>query len=214
MDKIFGVFVNGLSYRLEELTFEESQEEYPFIITTTTDNRNGNGIVKLNILNKDYSEGIPVSNWSIVSGRIGYDWGSSDLLIILRDADGALTEPIKVTSAKGSASGFNIGKMTGQIFSKAQEIVMKFPSARIYNAFEKFSWSCRGLSRTKLSHFVEEGTVKEAIAKFGGDLNKINEIIENYRTLASLLSNCDSPKCAPLEIEATEKCLNTLKRII
>ena len=78
---------------------------------------------------------MPIGRWTLLNGRIGYDWGGSSASFIMEDENGNLTDRISAGTGKGSASGFSVETLARSIFTKANEIVDRFPSAQIVNAY-------------------------------------------------------------------------------
>ena len=136
---ILGIKLNGTSFSLTTLEEGDLQSSFDYIVNTTNSSYNkGNGFFSISILNKNFEKGLPINNWTLLEGRIVFNWGSSDTYFILVDENGERTKNIFACSGRGAASGFNIENLTRSIFPKARDIISEYPSARIYNTIQDF----------------------------------------------------------------------------
>ena len=93
------------------------------------------------------------------------------------------------------SKGYNIDALAKSIFFKAQEIVLQFPSASIYNAYMDF------IDEKPKYHLgvVDRESNSDTVQGFiNGNYEKIVDYIDKYKQLSLLLSNSNNPKCEQL----------------
>lgn len=93
---ILGIKRNGVSLRVDTLSFESDQSKYGYICNIDRiqeNNRNG----KYNITISDHGliQGCTIGNgWVVVSGYISYNWNRASAYFILSDINGKKTHKI------------------------------------------------------------------------------------------------------------------------
>lgn len=133
---IFGIKINGCSQYITKLSISDDQSGYDYVCNITLGSQwNGNGCFRVSFVNSERFEGMPIGECTLLRGEIRYDWGSASAYFTMQDDLGEQTEEIKASSDKGSASGFSVEALARSIFTKANEIAERFPSAKIVNAY-------------------------------------------------------------------------------
>lgn len=201
---IFGIRVNGCSQQITKLTISQSQIGYDYICNVSLARQcNGNGEFRLAILNKDMIEGLPIGKWTLLTAQITYDWGSSSARFVMLDENGDQTKELLASSEKGSASGFSVEALARSIFSKAHEIVERYPSAKIVNAYEELKKS--EPSTSSLVRYRETDECKYLIDRFENyTIDPMRDYLTAYRKLESLLKDDDDVRSKRLLTQATE----------
>ena len=202
---ILGININGVSIKVDTLGFESDQSCYDFICNVDLmNNVNGNGEYAISIVNGEYVAGCPVGGWRLVSGKIVFDWGRSSARFIMADKDKHETGYIVSAYSKGTASGFDIEILARSIFAKARQIVTEYPSALIYNAYDRF----QGLKPSKrvLGGCKEKSDANECIRSFSDALDELSGYVESFKALRTLLRECDDPRAETLLVKATDEC--------
>lgn len=208
---IFGIKVNGCSQLITKLSISQDQSEYDYICNVTLSSQwNGNGKFRVSVINKDLVEGLPIGLWTLLDAQISYDWGGSTASFRMQDVNGNITDRIVASTEKGSASGFNVESLTRSIFSKAKEIVERFPSAQIVNAFEEYKKSKPTTSSVLMYRDTEE--TKYIIDRFVNyTIKPINNYLLNFRKLESLLEEDKDIRSKRLLTHAIDECLNIIR---
>lgn len=190
---ILGVKINGTTFILTTLNEGDDQSSYDYIVNTSNSSfHNGNGTFSISILNKDFEKGLPINNWILQEGRIGFNWGSSSAYFTLVDKLGEKTKEIFANSGSGSAAGFSIENLTRSIFPKARDIVAEYPSARIYNLIEDFKSQTKKLKEFQKERIKEEIDSAKSIREYEDKfLIPLKDCFQSYKELKSLLSNQD-----------------------
>lgn len=201
---IFGIKVNGCSQQITKLTISQFQSEYDYICNVSLARQwNGNGVFRIAILNKDMIEGLPIGKWILLNAQITYDWGCSYATFVMLDENGDQTGQILASSEKGSARGFRVEALARSIFSKAHEIVERYPSAKIVNAYEELIKS--EPSTNSLLEYREVDECKYLIDRFENyTITPIRDYLTAFRKLESLLKNDDDVRSKRLLTQATE----------
>ena len=94
------------------------------------------------------------------------------------------------------------------IFFKAQEIVLQFPSASIYNAYMDF---VDKKPKYHLGVIDREGNSETVQGFINGNYERIVNYIDKYKQLLQLLSDLEDPKCEQLLMEADEVMIGFIK---
>ncbi len=202
---ILGIKRNGVSLKIDTLTFEADQSGYEYIsnIDRVLD-KGGNG--KYNIIISDHNlfQGCPIGNgWILLNGYISYGWNKASAYFILSDTKEEKTYKILASTQITPANvDFNIDIMAKSIFRKAQEIILQFPSASIYNAYVDF---VNEKPKNHLGVIEREGN-SETVQGFiiNGNYHKIVDYIDKYKQLTHLLSTSKDPKCERLLMDIDE----------
>lgn len=208
---IFGIRVNGNSQEILKLSISDNQNNFDYICNVAIENQwNGNGHFRLSIVNSEKIEGMPVGKWTLLKGRIGYDWGGSSASFIMEDVNGDLTERILAGSGKGSASGFSVETLVRSIFTKANEIVERFPSAKIVNAYQEFQ-ATKPSSRLLLM-YKEVQEERFIIERFENSTIKPMSIyLDKFRELEALLKGSEDIRSKRLLTHVTDECVKVIK---
>lgn len=203
---IFGIKVNGVSFKIDTLNIESDQTIYNYICNVIlVDSFNGNGSYDVTIVNNNLIPGCPIGKWKILSASIKFDWGTSYAWFILVDEKGQETRRILTSSQRGSNYGFSVEYLTRSIFPKAQQIVSEFPSASIYNAYNEFNESKPDPDRLK--RYLEKTEADDCIEYFiDNTLDKMRDYLINYKKFTSLLIESEDLRSKSLLIKATEEC--------
>ena len=201
---IFGIKVNGCSQQITKLSISQSQSEYDYVCNVSLAKQcNGNGEFRIAILNKDMIEGMPIGKWTLLNAQITYNWGSSSARVVMLDENGDQTEQILTSSEKGSASGFSVEALARSIFSKAYEIVERYPSAKIVNAYKNLKKA--EPSTSSIVRYRETDEHKYLIDRFENcTVGPLRDYLSAYRKLESLLKNDDDVRSKRLLTLATE----------
>lgn len=208
---ILGIKRNGVSLKIDTLTFEADQSGYEYIsnIDRVLD-KGGNGKYNITISDHNLIQGCPIGNgWILLSGYISYGWNRASAYFILSDTKGEKTCKILASNQATSANvDFNIDIMAKSIFRKAQEIVLQFPSASIYNAYADF---VDKKPKYHLGVIDREGNSETVQGFINGNYEKIADYIDKYKQLSHLLSNSEDPKCEQLLMDIDGVMLEFIK---
>ncbi len=210
---IFGIRVNGASQLITKLSISDNQSDYDYICNVAIENQwNGNGRFGLSIVNSDRIEGMPIGRWTLLNGRIGYDWGGSSASFIMEDENGNLTNRISAGTGKGSASGFSVETLARSIFTKANEIVDRFPSAQIVNAYLRVEDDKPTAS--SLLMYKETDDKKYFIDRFENyTIKPLSTYLERFRELEVLLKGSEDIRCKRLLTQVTDECVKIIKML-
>lgn len=201
---ILGIKRNGVSLKIDTLTFEADQSGYEYISNINRVSRSGgNGQYNITVTDHNLNQGGPIGNgWKLISGNIYYYWSEAYAYFILSDEHGVKTKEILASQEKTPLSkGYNIDALAKSIFFKAQEIVLQFPSASIYNAYMDF------VDKKPKSHLgvINRESSSDTVQGFiNGNYKRIVDYIDKYKQLLQLLSDLEDPKCKQLLMEADE----------
>lgn len=131
---ILGIKRNGVSLKIDTLTFDADQSGYEYIsnIDRVLD-KGGNGKYNISVTDHNLNQGCTIGNgWKLISGNIYYYWSEANAYFILSDEHGVKTKEILASQEKTPLSkGYNIDVLAKSIFFKAYKIVLQFPSASI-----------------------------------------------------------------------------------
>lgn len=207
---IFGIKVNGTSQQITKLSISQSQSEYDYICDVAlASHSKGNGRFRISILNKDMIEGLPIGKWTLLSAQITYDWGTSSARFVMLDENGDQTGQILAGSEKGSVSGFSVEALARSIFSKAREIAGRYPSAKIFNAYEDLKKA--EPSTSSIFTYRETDEYNYLIDRFEKyTIEPIRDYISVYRKFESLLKNDDDIRSKRLLTQATENVIKII----
>lgn len=208
---IFGIKVNGCSQHIKKLSISESQTGYDYICNVLLENdRNGNGNYHISIVNKDMIEGLPIGNWTLLNGEIIYDWGKSIASFFMLDKNGYQTNQIFAGSLRGSAGGFSVETLVHSIISKAQQIVERYPSAKIANAYLHFNGS-KPVSgdMLKFRRTDEDEAIIDSFEK--SMIKPMCRCLSEYRKLKMLLKDSKDIRSTRLLNQATKDLLDLIK---
>ena len=200
---ILGIKRNGVSLKIDTLTFEADQSGYEYISNIDRVlNNGGNGKYNITISDHNLIQGCPIGNgWVLLSGYISYNWNKTSAYFILSDAKGEKTQILASNQITPANVDFNIDIMAKSIFRKAQEIILQFPSASIYNAYTDF------FEKKPKSHLgvINRESCSDTVQGFiNGNYKRIVDYIDKYEQLLQLLSDLEDPKCKQLLMEADE----------
>ncbi|QCD42399.1 hypothetical protein [Duncaniella dubosii] len=211
---IFGIKINGCSQLITKLPISQDQSNYDYICNVALASQwNGNGKFRVSILNKDLVEGLPIGTWTLLEAQITYDWGGSSASFRMQDGDGDITDRIVASSGKGSASGFSVESLARSIFSKAKEVVERFPSAKVVNAFQNVEKSKPVIA--SILRYRETDETKYIIDRFANSTIKpLNDYLIEFRKFESLLKGGDDIKSKRLLTLATDECLGIIKLFV
>lgn len=209
---IFGIRLNNSSFKLDPLNFEDDQSMYEVICNVDLSNyHKGNGSFSVSFTSKNGLQGMLINNWTLLEGYIRFDWGESESYFWLLDQKGVKTTRIKAGSSHGSHSGFNVESLTKSILLESRNIILRFPSASIYNAFSDFM-DTQTLSPEDARQFLEGYSNIDIINTFQNHtLRFYTDFLHRYNDLMKLLSNCEDERCKHLANIATVKCSNAIK---
>lgn len=191
---ILGIKRNGVSLKIDTLTFEADQSGYEYISNINRVSRSGgNGQYNITITDHNLNQGCPIGNgWIVINGYIIYGWSEAYAYFILSDEHGVKTKEILASQEKTPLSkGYNIDALAKSIFFKAQEIVLQFPSASIYNAYMDF---VDKKPKYHLGVIDREGNSETVQGFINGNYKKIVDYIDKYKQLSNLISNSEDPK--------------------
>lgn len=197
---ILGIKRNGVSLKIDTLTFDSDQSGYEYISNIDRVlNNGGNGKYNITISNHNLIQGCPIGNgWVLLSGYISYNWNKASAYFILSDVKGEKTQILASNQITPANVDFNIDIMAKSIFRKAQEIILQFPSASIYNAYTDF------FEKKPKSHLgvINRESCSDTVQGFiNGNYKRIVDYIDKYEQLLQLLSDF---KCKQLLMEADE----------
>ena len=201
---ILGIKRNGVSLKIDTLTFESDQSGYEYISNINRVSRSGgNGQYNITITDHNLNQGCPIGNgWKPIFGNIYYYWSEAYAYFILSDEHGVKTKEILASQEKTPLSkGYNIDALAKSIFFKAQEIILQFPSASIYNAYMDF---IEIKPKYHLGVIDREGNSETVQGFINGNYEKIADYIDKYKQLSLLLSTSKDSKCERLLMEADE----------
>lgn len=200
---IFGIKVNGCSQQITKLSISQSQSEYDYICNVCLASQDhGRGEFRMSILNKDMIEGMHIGKWTLLYAQITYDWACSDATFVMLDEKGEQAEHVLYSHENVSASSFSIEAFVRSIFSKAREIVERYPSANIFNVYKNFKKAEPPVRFVKYRLTDEH---KEVIDRFENyTIEPIRKYLSAYRKLESLLKNDDDVRSKRLLTQATE----------
>ncbi len=201
---ILGIKRNGVSLKIDTLTFEADQSGYEYISNIDRVSRSGgNGQYNITITDHNLNQGCPIGNgWKLIFGNIYYYWSEAYAYFILSDEHGVKTKEILASQEKTPLSkGYNIDALAKSIFFKAQEIILQFPSASIYNAYMDF---IEIKPKYHLGVIDREGNSETVQGFINGNYEKIADYIDKYKQLSLLLSTSKDSKCERLLMEADE----------
>ena len=186
-NRILGICVNGLSTQIEVLDFAADQSKNDFICNISLlYNDNGNGKYNIDFFDKKLTPGCLIGGWRVTSGYIDYDWGKSKCYFYLTDSSGNATNKIFALNGKGFVSGFDVKVLAKAILPKAVKIIIKYPSAEVYNLYRETELA---LNSSDVSAFREKLNVKDYLdSLINKSYPKVNLIITNYKRLEALLS--------------------------
>lgn len=207
---IFGIKVNGCSQYITKLSISENQSVYDYICNVTLgSHKNGNGRFRVSFVNSERNEGLPIGEWILLRGEIRYDWGSASAYFTMQDKLREQTKEIKASSDKGSASGFSVEALARSIFTKANEIVDRFPSAKIVNAYQDVVVS-RPMN-SNLLMYKEANEVKYLIDRFENyTIKPLLTYLNNFRKFQSLMKDNEDIKARRLLTEITNEVLKII----
>lgn len=191
---ILGIKRNGVSLKIDTLTFEADQSGYEYISNINRVSRSGgNGQYNITVTDHNLNQGCPIGNgWIVINGYIIYGWSEAYAYFILSDEHGVKTKEILASQEKTPLSkGYNIDALAKSIFFKAQEIVLQFPSASIYNAYMDF---VDKKPKYHLGVIDREGNSETVQGFINGNYKKIVDYIDKYKQLSNLISNSEDPK--------------------
>lgn len=201
---ILGIKRNGVSLKIDTLTFEADQSGYEYISNIDRVSRSGgNGQYNITVTDHNLNQGCPIGNgWKLISGNIYYYWSEAYAYFIMSDEHGVKTKEILASQEKTPLSkGYNIDALAKSIFFKAQEIILQFPSASIYNAYMDF---IEIKPKYHLGVIDREGNSETVQGFINGNYEKIADYIDKYKQLSLLLSTSKDSKCERLLMEADE----------
>lgn len=208
---IFGIKVNGSSLRITKLSISDSQSGYDYICNVALKSqKNGNGSFRVAITNSERYEGLPIGTWILLRGEIRYDWGSASAYFTMQDELGEQTKEIKAASDKGSASGFSVEALVRSIFTKANEIVDRFPSAMIFNAYHDVEVSRPNINHLLMYKETDEG--KYIVDRFENyTIKPLSSYLNNVRHYESILKDKQDIRAERLLTEITEQVLRIIR---
>lgn len=209
---ILGIKRNGVSLKIDTLTFEADQSGYEYISNIDRVSRSGgNGQYNISVTDYNLNQGCPIGNgWKLISGNIYYYWSEAYAYFILSDEHGVKTKEILASQEKTPLSkGYNIDALAKSIFFKAQEIVLQFPSASIYNAYMDF---VNKKPKSHLGVIDREGNSETVQGFINGNYEKIVDYIDKYKQLSHLLLNSEDSKCELLLMDIDEVMVEFIKK--
>lgn len=208
---ILGIKRNGVSLKIDTLAFEADQSGYEYISNINRVSRSGgNGQYNITITDHSLNQGCPIGNgWKLISGNIYYYWSEAYAYFIMSDEHGVKTKEILASQEKTPLSkGYNIDALAKSIFFKAQEIVLQFPSASIYNAYIDF------VDKKSKCHLgiIDKGSDSETVKGFiNGNYEKIVDFIDEYKQLSHLLSSSKDTKFEQLLMDIDKIMIEFIK---
>lgn len=207
---ILGIKRNGVSLKIDTLTFEADQSGYEYISNIDrVSEKGGNGKYNITISNHNLIQGCPIGNgWILLRGYISYGWNRASAYCILADAKGEKAKILASSQITSANDDFNIDIMAKSIFRKAQEIILQFPSASIYNAFIDF------IEKKPKYHLgvIDRESNGDTVQGFiNGNYERIVNYIDKYKQLLQLLSDLEDPKCKQLLMETDEVMIGFIK---
>lgn len=208
---ILGIKRNGVSLKIDTLTFESDQSGYEYISNINRISRSrGNGQYNITVTDHNLMQGCPIGNgWKLISGNIYYYWSEAFSYFVLLDEYGVKTKEILASNEKTPLSkGYNIDTLAKSIFFKSQEIVLQFPSASIYNAYADF------VDKKPKNHLgiIERENSSETVQGFiNGNYERIVDYTNKYKQISNLLSASKEPKCNQLLINVNEAMIDFIR---
>lgn len=209
---ILGIKRNGVSLKIDTLTFEADQSGYEYICNINRiSNSGGNGKYNITVTDHNLNQGCPIGNgWKLISGNIYYYWSEAYAYFIMSDEHGVKTKEILASQEKTPPSkGYNIDALAKSIFFKAHEIVLQFPSASIYNAYMDF---VNKKPKSHLGVIDREGNSETVQGFINGNYEKIVDYIDKYKQLSHLLLNSEDSKCELLLMDIDEVMVEFIKK--
>lgn len=213
-DYNFGVIIDGSSFRLENLQPLSNRNKYNYFCNVSRVGYfNGNGSYDITITDKDFNRGCPVGKWKIVSGKIHYCWVSISSHFVLMDECGRETcEIMAYKQNTPQYQGYDIEALTRAIFSKAIEIVSRFPSSEIYNAYQEFM--DYKINEYDIKNYIYNSTKSESIESFFyKSFPKLIGYSDKYNKIHDMLDP-DDERSKPLLIEIEDKMYDFLGNIL
>lgn len=198
---ILGIKRNGVSLKIDTLTFEANQSGYEYICNINRVSKSGgNGQYNIIITDQNFIQGCSIGNgWKLILGNIYYYWSEAYAYFILSDEHGVKTKVILASQEKTLLSKeYNIDALAKSIFFKAQEIVLQFPSASIYNAYMDF---VDKKPKSHLGMIDREDNSKTVQGFINGNYEKIVDYVDKYKQISHLLLTSKDPKCEQLLID-------------
>lgn len=208
---ILGINRNGVSLKIDTLTFESDQSGYEYISNINRVSRSGgNGQYDMIITDQNLKQGCPIGNgWNLISGNIYYYWSEAYSYFIMSDEHGVRTKEILASKEKTSLSkGYNIDALGKSVFFKAQEIVLQFPSASIYNAYIDF------IEKKPKFHLgiIDRNSNSDTVQGFiNGNYEIIVSYINRYKQLLNLLSDSKDSKHKQLLMDIDKMMIDFIK---
>lgn len=213
-DYNFGVIIDGSSFRLENLQPLSNRNKYNYFCNVSrVCYFNGNGSYDITITDKDFNRGCPVGKWKIVSGKIHYCWVSISSRFVLMDEYGRETcEIMAYKQNTPQYQGYDIEALTRAIFSKAVEIISRFPSSEIYNAYKEFM--DYKINEYDIKEYIYKETKSESIGYlFNKSFPKLLGYSDKYNKIHDMLDP-DDERSKPLLIEIEDKMYDFLGNIL
>ena len=218
-DCILGIKCNGVSMKIDTLEINVDQTAYDYICNVMLAmESNGNGRYDISIVDKDFTQGLPIGEWRITKAWIIYNWGFAEAKYIMSDKNGYLTHEIVASRQKGSFSGFSTSTLAKSIFSSAQKIVCDYPSAPICDSVMALDNMVDGLYPQSIKESYKKYQRKETyytktedfLNSMGHWAKKISDLVVKYKDVKKLLSDVDDPRAEQLIIRTTEDCKNAI----
>lgn len=195
---ILGIKCNGVSISISQITIDKDQSIFDYICNVSLKNSwNGNGTYDVSIINKDYIQGMPIGKWYIKKAWITFNWGDSKAWLIMEDEEGNETCEVVADEQRGSAGGFHVPSLAKTIFTKAQEIIRDYPSAKIYNAIMELNTSKKNFNLSYYKERYDEMLTKsdEAYINFIAFLSKrVSDHLCVFKKTMELLQALDDPR--------------------
>lgn len=220
MDCILGIKCNGVLLRIDTLTIESDQTQYDYICNVMLANENnGNGTYDISIIDKQLLKGFPIGNWQITKASISFDWGDSYAKLTLTDDKGIETKEIIASQQAGSRSEsrgfFDTNILARSIFSKAQKIVIEYPSAEIYNALMCLEDERRAYYWKNIKERYQESKtdIDRLIEFLDFAMSKIKDYLDKYNTAKMLLEESNDPRAKRLLSTITSNCKELLQQL-
>ena len=201
-DYLLGVQKYGDSIVVSETSIGMTLSDYICLCQVTlSEDDNYNLKYNVSIIDKDNTSGFPIGKWTLFSGSISKDWGSSRAYCKLKDKEGVETPLIEAYHNKnvGSRTRETIpfSTYTKALFTKAQEIVRDYPNATIFNAINKISIFNNSFEGG-VSLQLRKNWSKESDEKYMEYMRFVSDNILKYSDLFkqaySLLEECEDEK--------------------
>lgn len=212
-NRLYGIKLNGPAIELTTLSIEEDQTSFEYICNVSLcENTNGNGYYSISILNQHFEKGLPIGDWKLIEGRIGYDWGCSTATFIMEDSMGKRTTRCFGMSGKGSARGFDVDCLTRSIFPAAIDIVASYPNAEVYNVCVKFLGKSNHARYSSCGKFRDVESPKESVTFFKKEnLQSLQCFVDDFENLVKALEDKDDLRSKNLLNDAFNKFKEELK---